>query len=70
MEQLTLKQIRRAKNITQQEMADKIIDKDGNSIHVNTYARWEEAPSKIAIEMCYKICEILKVDYNPHIFLP
>lgn len=70
MEQLTLKQIRRVRNLSQQEMADRIISKDGKSIHVNTYARWEEMPSQIAIEMCYKICEILEVEYDPHIFLP
>lgn len=70
MEVFTLKQLRLAKSITQEEMASKIVKENGDSIHVNTYARWEEKPSQIAIEFCYSICEILGVEYDPKIFLP
>lgn len=63
MNELNLRQIRKAKEYSQQYMADRL------NVHVNTYIRWEEEPNKIAIEMCYKICEVLRVEYNPHIFL-
>lgn len=67
---MTLRQIRLAKEISQESMASQIVKENGESIHVNTYARWEEKPSLIAIEYCYKICEILGVEYDSHIFLP
>lgn len=63
MNELNLRQIRKAKEYSQQYMADRL------NVHVNTYIRWEEEPNKIAIEMCYKICEALGVEYNPRIFL-
>lgn len=61
---MTLRQIRLAKEISKKELADAL------NVHENTYARWEETPSQIAIEMCYKICDVLGVEYDPHIFLP
>lgn len=64
MNNLTLRQIRLAKEVTQEKMAEKL------GIHVNTYARWEERPSQISIEFCYKICDALDVEYDQHIFLP
>lgn len=70
MEGMTLRQIRLAKEISQESMANRLTKENGESIHVNTYARWEEKPSQISIEFCYKICEILGVEYDSHIFLP
>lgn len=64
MSTLTLRQLRLAKEITQERMAKSL------DIHVNTYIRWESKPSEISINMCYRICEIIGVDYDPHIFLP
>lgn len=64
MEQLTLRQIRLMREKSKKDVADML------GIHENTYARWEETPSQIAIEVCYKICDFFKVEYDPHIFLP
>lgn len=52
---LTLRQWRRAKEITQETMADAL------GIHVNTYQNWEEAPEKIGIEKAIEITKILGV---------
>lgn len=70
MEVMTLRQIRLAKEISQEAMASQLINENGKPIHVNTYARWEEKPSQISIEFCYKICGILGIEYDSHIFLP
>lgn len=50
---LTLKAWRRAREISQQKMADQL------SIHVNTYQNWEEHPEDISIKNAVKICQIL-----------
>ncbi len=50
---LTLKQWRRAKEITQQEMADKL------GVHVMTYKNWEKEPGKISISNANNIANIL-----------
>lgn len=55
---LTLRQWRRAKEITQKEMADKLV------IHVNTYQNWEEAPDKISVSNAVKIADILGVSID------
>lgn len=55
---LTLRAWRRAKEISQQEMADKL------HIHVNTYQNWEYNPEQIGIGNAMKICEILGVSLN------
>ena len=52
---LTLREWRRAKEISQQAMADKI------GVHVNTYMKMEKRPNKIAIEDAVKISVILAV---------
>ncbi len=52
---LTVRQWRRAKDITQEQMAESL------GIHVNTYQNWEEAPEKISIEKAVKIAEIFGV---------
>lgn len=70
MAQLTLRQLRLAKEITQESMAKQLTKENGAPIHINTYARWEEKPSQIAIEYCYRICQILGVEYDKNIFLP
>lgn len=50
---LTLRQWRRAKEITQHEMADKL------GIHVMTYQNWEKEPGKISISNAVNIANIL-----------
>lgn len=52
---LTVRQWRRAKDITQEQMAESL------GIHVNTYQNWEESPEKISIEKAVKIAEIFGV---------
>ena len=52
---LTLRQWRRAKEITQEKMAELL------KIHVGTYQNWEEAPEKISIEKAMEITKILNV---------
>lgn len=53
---LTLRQWRRAKEITQERMADAL------HIHVNTYQNWEESPEKISIKKAVEITKILGVN--------
>ena len=52
---LTLRQWRKAREITQEKMADRL------GVHINTYQNWEKAPGKITIENSKKIAEILGV---------
>lgn len=53
MTKKTLRQIRRMRDITQEEMA--------SAMHVapSTYLRWENCPAKIQIGKLLQICEIL-----------
>jgi len=51
----TLRQWRRAKEITVAEMA-KALD-----IHPNTYIKWEENPGMVTMKNAHKIAEILEV---------
>jgi len=55
---LTLRQWRRAKEISQEKMAELL------KIHVNTYQNWEESPEKISIEKAMEISSILNVDLD------
>ena len=55
---LTLRQWRRAKEISQEKMAELL------KIHVNTYQNWEESPEKISIEKAREISSILNVDLD------
>lgn len=55
---LTLRQWRRAKEISQEKMAELL------KIHVNTYQNWEESPEKISIEKAMEISKILAVELD------
>lgn len=55
---LGLKAWRRAKNITQESMAEHL------GISVATYIAWEQNPDSIKIGIAYKIAEIFEVDIN------
>ena len=55
---LTVKQWRRAKDITQEQMAKEL------GVHVNTYQNWEEAPEKISIEKAVQIANIFNVPFD------
>ncbi len=55
---LTLRQWRRAKEITQEKMADTL------GVHVNTYQNWEEDPGKISIDKAFAIAKILNVSID------
>ena len=55
---LTVKQWRRAKDITQEQMAKEL------GVHVNTYQSWEEAPEKISIEKAVQIANIFNVPFD------
>lgn len=55
---LTLRQWRRAKEISQEKMADIL------GVHVNTYQNWEEAPEKISIEKAMAIAKIFGVSLD------
>jgi len=59
---LTLKQWRRARDITQASMADML------GIHVATYQNWEKEPEKISVSMADKIVSILGIEPNEIIF--
>ena len=61
---LTLAEWRRAKNISQDEMA-KTCD-----VHINTYRRWEENPSEIKVIYINKLADKLGVNVSDIIFLP
>ena len=61
---LTLAEWRRAKNISQEEMAKAC------GIHINTYRRWEENPTEIRICYADKMAERLGVNISDIIFLP
>lgn len=59
---LTLAEWRRAKNISQEEMA-KACD-----VHINTYRRWEEDPSSIKIGYVATIAQRLGVNQSEILF--
>lgn len=61
---LTIKQWRRVKGITQEELATSL------SVHPNTIAEWENNPKKIQIGWAYKICRALGITFEDVIFLP
>ncbi len=60
---LTLKEWRRARGISQQDMADRL------GVHINTYREWEASPAKIRMSDAQKIAEILKLEITDIIFL-
>jgi transcriptional regulator with XRE-family HTH domain len=59
---LTLAEWRRAKNISQEEMAQAC------DVHINTYRRWEEEPSSIKIKYVGTIAKRLGVKQSEIIF--
>ena len=60
---LSLRAWRRAKDISQESMAQKL------NVHVNTYQNWENRPESIAIGNAIKISQILGVSLNDIIFV-
>lgn len=59
---LTLVAWRKARGITQAEMADKI------GVRPTTYFRWEKKPQNIAVMYAYRIADVLEVDISDIIF--
>ena len=55
---LTLRQWRRARNITQGQMAEKL------GVHISTYQNWEKEPEKISVSAAATIMSILNVAPN------
>lgn len=62
MANLTIRQIRLAKEISQQEMADKL------GVHVNTYAAWEKEPLTISIGNAFRIASIFNMSIDDIFF--
>lgn len=62
--QLKLVEWRRARGISQPEMAKNI------GISMPTYVRWEKDPGKITMAKASEIAKILEVDMSDIIFLP
>lgn len=59
---LSVKEWRRARGLTQQNMADRL------NIHVNTWIRWEEAAEYIPISKAFEIAGIYEVTIDEIIF--
>lgn len=59
---LTIKEWRRAKEITQEQMADSI------GVHVNTYRAWEDNPEDIRIGKAVSIAEKLGISLEDILF--
>ena len=59
---LTLEEWRRAKKISQEEMAD-LID-----VHVNTYRAWEENPGDMRLSKAMIIAERLNITLDDILF--
>lgn len=55
---LTLKQWRGAREISQKEMSERL------NVHINTYQKWEEDPSKIKMIIAQEIAKIFEVSLN------
>lgn len=64
MEQMTIRELRRVREFSQETMAELL------GIHVNTYRGYEEHPEKIPISKAAEIARILDVDMSHIIFLP
>lgn len=52
---LTLREWRRLKEVTQEQMAEVC------GVHINTYRNWEEKPSEIKISFAMKIADCLGI---------
>jgi len=57
-EKLTVKQHRLIREISQEEMAEKV------GVHVQTYRAWEENPEKISIAKAKKIATAFGISIN------
>lgn len=57
-EKLTVKQHRLIREISQEEMAEKV------GVHVQTYRAWEENPEKISIAKAKKIAAAFNISIN------
>ena len=55
---LTVREWRRAKEISQETMAERL------HIHVNTYMKWEKSPGQISFEKAIEIAKIFGVSLN------
>lgn len=64
MESMTVREWRRAREISQAAMAELL------GVHVNTYAEWEKSPENITIKNAFSICNILNAPFDTVIFLP
>ena len=62
MMEMSIRQARRAQEITQKEMAETL------QVHVQTYRRIEEYPETATIAQARKIAEKLGMSYNDLIF--
>lgn len=62
MGQLTLRQLRLAKEVSQEKMAEEL------GVHRNTYASLEENPGKISIDQAKKISKFLEVTVDAIFF--
>lgn len=60
--EMSIRQARRAQEITQKEMAESL------QVHVQTYRRIEEYPETATIAQARKIAEKLGMSYNDLIF--
>lgn len=61
-EKLTVKQHRLIREISQEEMAEKV------GVHVQTYRAWEENPEKISIAKAKKIAAAFNISINEIFF--
>ena len=56
MRQMTIRQLRRSKELTQQQLAEKL------GIAVVTYQTYEKCPAQMRIKTLLKLCDVLEVD--------
>ena len=59
---LTLEEWRRAKKVSQEQMADLV------GVHVNTYRTWEENPGEIRLSKAAIIAERLEITLDDILF--
>lgn len=60
----SIKELRRAKEITQEEMASLC------GVHLNTYRAWEDNPAEIKLSKAMIIARRLGIELKDVIFLP
>lgn len=61
---LTLASWRKARGLTQEEMAKRL------DIPTVTYTRWEKRPQRIPVDKALEAAAVLDVDFGSIIFLP